>query len=148
MSKSETLALQRAINAEFGWALREDGVYGPKTAEAYQYYLNQKTPRNVPTPAPAGAKPWWQSRAIIGVLVSLIAVITERMGWIVDANTLTTLAVQVAEVTGLALAFVGTVRRRAPIDGGLIVRGVRYANTAYPVSPDSPADKPAGPFGY
>ena len=148
MSKSETLALQRAINAEFGWGLREDGVYGPKTAEAYQYYLNQKTPRNVPTPAPAGAKPWWQSRAVIGVLVSLIAVITERMGWIVDANTLTTLAVQVAEVAGLALAFVGTVRRRAPVDGGLIVRGVRYANTAYPVSPDSSADKPAGPFGY
>ena len=148
MTRAETLALQRAINAEYGWGLREDGVYGPKTAEAYQYYLNQKTPRNVPTPAPAGAKPWWQSRAIIGVLVSLIAVITERMGWIVDANTLTTLAVQVAEVAGLALAFVGTVRRHAPIDGGLIVRGVRYANTAYPVSPDSPADKPAGPFGY
>ena len=148
MSKPETRTPQRAINAEFGWGLREDGIYGPKTAEAYQYYLNQKTPRNVPTPAPTGAKPWYLSRAVIGVLVSLIAVITERMGWIVDANTLTTLAVQVAEVTGLALAFVGTVRRRAHIDGGLIVRGVRYANTAYPVSPDSPADKPAGPFGY
>ncbi len=148
MTRTEILTLQRAINAEFGWGLREDGVYGPKTADAYQYYLNQKTPRNVPTPAPAGAKPWYLSRAVIGVLVSLIAVITERMGWIVDANTLTTLVVQIAEVAGLALAFVGTVRRRAPIDGGLIVRGVRYANTAYPVSPDSPADKPAGPFGY
>lgn len=148
MTRTEILTLQRAINSEFGWGLREDGVYGPKTADAYQYYLNQKTPRNVPTPAPAGAKPWYLSRAVIGVLVSLIAVITERMGWIVDANTLTTLVVQIAEVAGLALAFVGTVRRRAPIDGGLIVRGVRYANTAYPVSPDSPADKPAGPFGY
>lgn len=148
MTRTETLTLQRAINAEFGWGLREDGIYGPKTAEAYQYYLDQKTPRNVPTPAPAGAKPWWQSRAIIGVLVSLIAVITERMGWIVDANTLTTLAVQVAEVTGLALAFVGTVRRRAPIDGGLIVRGVRYTNTAYPMPSDGSADRPPGPFGY
>ena len=31
MTRAETLALQRAINAEFGWGLREDGVYGPKT---------------------------------------------------------------------------------------------------------------------
>lgn len=148
MTRAETLALQRAINAEFGWGLKEDGIYGPATAEAYQYYLNQNTPHNVPTPAPAGAKPWWQSRAVIGILVSLAAAITERMGWIVDADTLTTLAVQVLEVAGLALAFVGTVRRRAPIDGGLIVRGVRYANTTYPVPPDGPTDKPAGPFGY
>ncbi len=71
MSKSETLALQRAINAEFGWGLREDGIYGPQTAEAYQYYLNQKTPRNVPTPAPAGAKPWYLSRVGTSKLGSL-----------------------------------------------------------------------------
>ena len=148
MSKSETLALQRAINAEFGWGLREDGIYGPKTAEAYQYYLNQKTPRNVPTPAPTGAKPWYLSRAVIGVLVSLIAVITERMGWIVDANTLTTLVVQIAEVAGLALAFVGTVRRRAPIDPTLAAPGLRFPTRATPVPPDGPADRPTGPFGY
>ena len=148
MTRAEVLTLQRAINAEFGWGLREDSIYGPKTAEAYQYYLDQKTPRNVPTPAPAGAKPWWQSRAVIGILVSLAAAITERMGWIVDADTLTTLAVQVAEVAGLALAFVGTVRRRGPIDHSLVAPGVRFANTTYPVSPDGPADKPAGPFGY
>ena len=148
MTKSDTLKLQRAINAEFGWGLREDGIYGPKTAEAYQYYLNQKTPRNVPTPAPTGAKPWYLSRAVIGVLVSLIAVITERMGWIVDANTLTTLVVQIAEVAGLALAFVGTVRRRASIDATLVAPGLRYPTRTAPVPPDRSDDKPAGPFGY
>ncbi|MBP8283146.1 MAG: hypothetical protein KAX46_04440 [Chromatiaceae bacterium] len=148
MTRDETLALQRAINAEFGWGLREDGIYGPKTAEAYQYYLNQKTPRNVPTPVPGGAKPWWQSRAVLGILVSMIAVIAERVGWTVDANTLTNLAVQVAEVAGLALAFVGTVRRRAAIDSSLVAPGVRIAARSAPVPPDSPTDRPAGPFGY
>ena len=148
MTRDETLALQRAINAEFGWGLREDGIYGPKTAEAYQYYLNQKTPRNVPTPVPGGAKPWWQSRAVLGILVSMIAVIAERVGWTVDANTLTNLAVQVAEVAGLALAFVGTVRRRAAIDSSLVAPGVRIAARSAPVPPDSPTDKPTGPFGY
>lgn len=148
MTRAETLALQRAINAEFGWGLREDGIYGPKTAEAYQYYLNQKTPRNVPTPVPAGAKPWYLSRAVIGILVSGIAVIADRFGWIVDTNEATTLAVQLAEVAGLALAFVGTVRRRAPIDGGLVAPSLRLAARPAPVPPDGADDKPVGPFGY
>ncbi len=148
MTRTEILTLQRAINAEFGWGLREDSIYGPQTAEAYQYYLNQKTPRNVPTPAPAGAKPWYLSRAVIGVLVSLIAVITERMGWIVDANTLTTLVVQVAEVAGLAMAFIGTVRRRQPIDPTLVAPGLRYPTRAPDLSPDGDSDRPPGPFGY
>ena len=148
MTKADTLKLQRAINAEFGWGLREDGVYGPKTAEAYQYYLDQKTPRNVPTPAPDGAKPWYLSRSVIGILVSLIAVIAERLGWTVNANELTSLLVQLAEVGGLALAFVGTVRRRATIDSSLVAPGLRYPTRTPPVPPDRPADRPTGPFGY
>ena len=148
MTKADTLKLQRAINAEFGWGLREDGVYGPKTAEAYQYYLDQKTPRNVPTPAPVGAKPWYLSRSVIGILVSLIAVIAERLGWTVNANELTTLLVQLAEVGGLALAFVGTVRRRAAIDSSLVAPGLRYPTRTPPVPPDRPTDRPTGPFGH
>jgi hypothetical protein len=148
MTKADTLKLQRAINAEFGWGLEEDGRYGPETAEAYQYYLDQKTPRNVPTPAPAGAKPWYLSRSVIGILVSLIAVIAERMGWMVDANDLTVLVMQLLEVGGLALAFLGTVRRRAPIDGSLVAPRVRYPARTPPVPPDRPTDRPTGPFGY
>lgn len=147
MTPAETLKIQRQLNAA-GWQLEVDGIYGPATARAYQAWLNANTPEAMPTPAPAGAKPWWQSRAVIGVLVSLIAVITERMGWIVDANTLTTLVVQVAEVAGLAMAFVGTVRRRAPIDPTLAAPGLRFPTRA----PDLPAGghphQPPGPFGY
>ena len=149
MTRAETLMLQRAINAEFGWGLREDGVYGPKTAEAYQYYLDQKTPRNVPTPAPAGAKPWYLSRAVIGILVSLIAVIAERLGWTVNANDLTTLLVQLAEVGGLALAFVGTGRRRASIDSSLVAFGVRLPTRTHKVPSERNSNSPTpGPFGH
>lgn len=148
MTSADTLKLQRAINAATNWGLKEDGRYGPETAEAYQYYINQQTPRSVPTPVPPAPKPWYLSRAVIGILVSVIAVIAERMGWMVDSNDLTVLVMQLLEVGGLALAFIGTVRRRAPIDGGLIVRGVRYANTTYPVPPDRPTDRPTGPFGF
>jgi hypothetical protein len=142
MTRAEILEIQRQLG------LKRDGIYGPKTHDAYQRWLDANTVESMPTPAPAAAKPWWQSRAVLGILVSLIAVITERMGWTVDANTLAPLAVQFAEVAGLALAFLGTVRRRAPIDHTLVVPGVRFTNTAYPLPPDGPADKPAGPFGY
>ncbi len=143
MTRAEILSIQRQLG------LTPDGIYGPKTAQAYQRWLDANTVESMPTPAPPAAKPWYLSRAVIGILVSLIAVITERMGWIVDANTLTTLLVQLAEVAGLALAFVGTVRRRAAIDPTLVAPGVRYANTTYPVQPDNTdVSHLKGPFGY
>ena len=145
MTKADTLKLQRAINAEFGWGLREDGIYGPKTAEAYQYYLNQKTPHNVPTPAPVGAKPWWTSRALIGTLIAFAALGASYWGVEIDVEQATTL---VASAGGLVVALIGTVRRRAPIDSGLMAPGVRYPAPAAPVPPDGPADRPTGPFGF
>lgn len=148
MTRAEIVTLQRDLK-ERGYGLVVDGVYGPRTAEAYQDWLNQHTPQDVITPAPAAAKPWYLSRAVIGILVSLIAVITERMGWIVDANTLTTLIVQLAEVAGLALAFIGTVRRRAAIDSTLVAPGVRLPTRARPVPADDPdVSHLRGPFGY
>lgn len=145
MTRAETLALQRAINAEFGWGLREDGVYGPRTAEAYQYYLDQKTPRNVPTPAPAGAKPWYLSRAVIGILVSGAALVANLWGWEVDVEQAITLAVGIG---GFVVSLIGTIRRSSPIDATLIAPGVRLPTRATPVPPDRSDDRPAGPFGY
>lgn len=142
MTRTEALEIQRQLG------LKQDGIYGPKTAAAYQRWLDSNTVPSMPTPAPAPAKPWYLSRAVIGILVSLIAVITERMGWIVDANTLTTLIVQLAEVLGLALAFVGTVRRRGSIDPTLVAFGVRLPTRARQVRADSQANKQPGPFGY
>lgn len=147
MTQDEIIKIQEQL-VKAGWPVEIDGIYGPATAEAYQAWLNANTPADMPTPAPPAPKPWYLSRTIIGILVSVIAVIAERMGWMVDSNDLTVLVMQLLEVGGLALAFIGTVRRRAPIDGGLIVRGVRYANTTYPVPPDRPTDRPTGPFGF
>ena len=143
MTRAEILEIQRQLGLE------QDGIYGPKTHDAYQRWLNANTIESMPTPAPAAAKPWYLSRAVIGILVSVIAVVAERAGWIVDADELTTLAVQFAEVAGLALAFIGTVRRRAPIDGSLVVPGVRINPRAHPVPADDPdVSHLKGPFGY
>ncbi len=148
MTRAEIITLQRQLKAAGYHITRIDGIYGPETATAYQAFLNYNTPKDVATPAPTAVKPWYLSRSVIGILVSLIAVITERMGWMVNSDELTILVMQLLEFGGLALAFIGTVRRRAPIDPSIVAPGVRYFNNAYPVPPDSQADKPAGPFGY
>lgn len=147
MTRPEIIALQRQLLSA-GYGLKVDGVYGPKTAEAYQDWLNAITPETALTPAPVGAKPWYLSRSVIGILVSLIAVIAERAGWMIDANEATILVMQLLEFGGLALAFIGTVRRRASIDPTLMAPGLRYPTRANPVRANGETDKPAGPFGY
>ena len=56
MTRSETLEIQRQLG------IKQDGIYGPKTAQAYQRWLNANTPYeiNMPTPAPKPAAPWWR----------------------------------------------------------------------------------------
>ena len=145
MTRTETLALQRAIHAEFGWGLREDAISGPKPAAAHKYYLDQKTPHNVPPPAQAGATPWDLSVAVIGILVSGAALVANVWGWEVDVEQAITLAVGIG---GFVVSLIGTIRRSSPIDAAVIAPGVRLPTRATPMPPDRPADRPTGPFGY
>ena len=147
MTRAETLTIQQQLNAA-GWRLKEDGVYGPVTARAYQAWLNAHTPEAMPTPAPVAAKPWYLSRAILGLLASAAATLAGQAGWMVNADEITALLVQLVEVGGLVLAFIGTVRRRQPIDPTLVATGVRYPTRAPDLSPDGDSDRPPGPFGY
>ncbi len=145
MTRAEIIALQRQLNAD-GSRLVVDGVYGQRTAEAYQDWLNQHTPENVATPAPPAAKPWYLSRAVIGILIAGVALIANYWGVEIDVEKATELAVAGA---GLVLALVGTVRRKSSIDPTLVAFGLRLPARANKV----PADEPAashlrGPFGY
>ncbi len=145
MTRAEIIAIQESLNRQ-GANLVVDGRYGQKTRDAYADYLDRDP--EVPTQVPPAPIPWYLSRSILGILASLIAVIAERMGWMVDSNDLTILVMQLLEVGGLALAFIGTVRRRAPIDSGLVAPGLRLPTRANQVPADSQANKPTGPFGY
>lgn len=145
MTSADTLKLQRAINAATNWGLKEDGRYGPETAEAYQYYINQQTPRSVPTPVPPAPKPWYLSRAVVGILVATAALVANFWGIEIDVEEATTLVVGIG---GLVMAFVGTIRRSSPIDPTLIAPGVRYPTGATKVPTERGADRPEGPFGH
>lgn len=143
MTKAEIIKIQGQLRAA-GWPVREDGIYGPETHDAYQSWLNLNTPSSMPTPAPAAVKPWYLSRAMIGILVAMVAVVVKNWGIEIDVEQATTLAVGIG---GLLMALIGTIRRSAPIDSSLIAPGVRYPITA-PVSPERRRGGSGGPFGY
>lgn len=143
MTKTETVVLQQNLG------VKADGIYGPKTADAYQAWLNANTPASMPTPAPRAAAPWWRHKVVLGLLASAIAGITAR--WGVDANELTAILLKIAEVAGLLLAAWGTTpAQSSPVDPTLVARfsgqSVRLPS-ADPVSANGESDKP-GPFGY
>lgn len=141
MTKAEVAALQREINDTCGFKLTVDGIYGPATAEAYQYYLNQLTPRRINTPVPPAPKPWWQSRAIWGLIATIVAGAAQRYGYEVDSEGLTNVLLQIIEVVGLALAVFGTVRRRQPLDPTLVAPGLRLPGRAVGVPPTGQTDQ-------
>ena len=146
MTQAEVIALQREINEKTGFKLAEDGIYGPATAEAYQYYIDQITPRRVPTPVPPAPKPWWQSRAIWGLIATIVAGVAQRYGYEVDKDGLTNLFLQIIEVGGLALALFGTVRRHQPLDATLVAPGLRLPGGSAGVPPTGQTDKRENPF--
>ena len=115
MTRSEIIAIQ----SELG--VKADGIWGPKTAAAYAARMAQDAPQ-APVAMPPVSKPWWQSRAVLGLLASVLAMIASRLGWSVDDGQITDLLLKAVELGGLALAAWGTVRRSAPIDPTLVAR--------------------------
>lgn len=139
MTRSEIIAIQ----SELG--VKADGIWGPKTAAAYAARMAQDAPQ-APVAMPPVSKPWWQSRAVLGLLASVLAMIAGRFGWSIDDGQITDLLLKAVELGGLALAAWGTVRRSAPIDPTLVAR-VGTRDVRLPVRTHGAADSdPRGAF--
>ena len=126
MSQSETLQLQRRLN-EIGLAyqilgepLKEDGIYGPDTDRVYVNWLDRDS--IIPSVTPEPAKPWWRSRAILGLLTVGLAWAAGKAGWLVDDEQITQILLAVMEAVGLLVATWGTIRRKGAIDPTLVAR--------------------------
>lgn len=144
MTRTEILEIQRQLG------LTQDGIYGPKTAAAYQRWLDANTVESMPTPAPRPAAPWWRHKVVLGLLATVLAGITAR--WGVDANELTEILLKAAELAGLALAAWGTTPSQSrPVDPTLVARlggeSVRLPSTN-PLPTNGSDNQPPGPFGY
>ena len=144
MTRTEILEIQRQLG------LKADGIYGPKTAQAYQRWLDANTVEAMPTPAPRPAAPWWRHKVVLGLLASALAGLTAQ--WGVDANELTAILLQLAEVAGLILAAWGTTPAQATAVDPTLVARVHGQSVRLPSAHRMPTeradDRPAGPFGY
>ena len=155
MTKSDpdVLALQRALN-QCGFAYRilgeplaEDGIYGPATDQVHRAYLDGD--KTIPTVTPQPAKPWWTSRAVLGLLASVLAMIAGRLGWEIADDQITAVLLQSVELGGLVVAAWGTVRRKGAIDPTLVMRIPGGTDVRLPVRPvrqSPPGDDPRGVF--
>jgi peptidoglycan hydrolase-like protein with peptidoglycan-binding domain len=151
MTRSEVLALQQSLN-ESGFAyqildepLDVDGIYGPATDRVHRAWLDRDTA--IPTVTPPPAKPWWASRAVLGLLATVIAAAAGRLGWEIADDQITALLLQVVEVGGLAVAAWGTVRRKGAIDPTLVARLPGGRDVRLPVRSDRPGDADTDPRG-
>lgn len=68
MTRSEIIAIQSELGVQ------ADGIWGPITAAAYAARMAHEAPR-APVALPPVSKPWWQSRAVLGLLASVLAMI-------------------------------------------------------------------------
>ena len=139
MTRSEIIAIQTELGVQ------ADGIWGPITAAAYAARMAHEAP-HAPVVMPPVSKPWWTSRAILGLLASVLAMIAGRMGWSVDDGQITDLLLKAVELGGLAIAAWGTVRRSAPIDPTLVAR-VGDRDLRLPVRTNrAPDSDPRGAF--
>ena len=144
MTRAEIRHLQINLN-DLGYGpLTVDGIYGPKTDAAFRKQSQENiTPEVIYPPV---AKPWWTSRAVLGLLASVLALLAGRMGWSIDDGQITDILLKAVELGGLALAAWGTVRRSAPIDPTLVAR-VGTRDVRLPVRSHGAADgDPRGAF--
>ena len=140
MTRSEIIAIQTELGVQ------ADGIWGPITAAAYAARMAHEAP-HAPVVMPPVSKPWWQSRAVLGLLASVLAMIAGRFGWSIDDGQITDLLLKAVELGGLALAAWGTITRRAPIDPTLVARvGNRDVRLPVPAERPGDSDDPRGVF--
>jgi hypothetical protein len=147
MTNTEILELQRRLN-EVGLAylvlgkpLAEDGIYGPNTDRVYVEWLDRDSV--MPSVTPEAAKPWWQSRAIIGLFAAVLAGAAHAMGLEIGSDEITAILLSLVEFVGLGLAMWGTIRRQAPIDPTLVARLPGRGDVRLPMRPER--QTPGGP---
>lgn len=133
MTRAEIAAIQQQLT-ELGYDnLTADGIWGPRTARAYEAYL-ASTPMGLAV-APPADKPWWTSSALIGGLISVAAWGASFAGFEFDVVTAKEALPELVGAIFAVVAVVGTWRRKAPIDPTLVAPGVRLPSRRVPRTP-------------
>ena len=90
--------------------------------------MNEPTELNAMLDAMEDPKPWWQSRGIIGSVVTGAAAILALMGYTLDTGAATDLVVGLVGIVGAALSWWGRVQALHPISKTKILPGLTLEN--------------------
>ena len=112
MTRSEIIAIQSELGVQ------ADGIWGPITAAAYAARMAHEAP-GAPVALPPVSKPWWTSRAVLGLLASVLAMLAGRMGWSIDDGQITEMLLRAVELGGLVLAACGLIAMAAQVGAWL-----------------------------
>lgn len=81
------------------------------------------------TESPSGASllavPWWQSRAMLGSIATILASLAGLFGRVIDVGALTEFLLSLATVISGALALYGTWQRKTAIDQTRLLPGTK-----------------------
>lgn len=140
MNRAEIAEIQQQLTKLGYDDLIIDGIWGPKTALAYESYI-ATMPVSIAVSPPAD-KPWWTSSALIGGLISVAAWGASFAGFQFDVESAKQAIPELVGAAFAVVAVVGTWRRKAPIDPTLVAPGVRLPRRVQhpPLPPD--ADRP------
>lgn len=95
------------------------------------------------------AKPWWQSRTILGLIISGLSMIANAAGLSIDAGLLTEIVTQGAAFVGLMVAWYGRINAEVPVDAAQVAPGMRLpARPARAARVRVRPDAESGPFGH
>ncbi len=137
--------LQQSLNRQ-GFDLVVDGRYGKKTADAYAEYLDRDSA--VPTMVPPAPIPWWASKTAIAILGTILGSAASLAGLEIDSAHLAEVISASATLALSVMALWANGKRKAPIDNGLVLPGMRIDSSSDTVPAKRKSNKPAGPFGY
>jgi len=70
------------------------------------------------------AIPWWESRAMVGSVVTILASLADVMGWTIEVGQTTELIVSLAALIGGALSWWGRVHATHPISRTAVAPGL------------------------
>lgn len=131
LTRAEIAGIQARLAAAGFDPGAQDGVWGPCTAQAYTDYVATSQRPSVEV-GPAPARPWWESRAVLGALVAIFAGVVGLAGWEVDRAQLTEIIIQVVALGGAIVSWWGSVKRKGPIDPTAVLPGVRLPSRVSP----------------
>lgn len=133
MNTDQVKRIQIEINNSGIDSIAVDGVYGPKTESAYKELMRLSSIGGMfeEVPVPVAAKPWWTSRALIGGISTILVGLAGLAGWSIDTSGTTEIIFSIATLVAGILSYVGTIKRKAPIDSTLVAPGVRISEEGF-----------------